>query len=275
MTRAWWRSDKGRAFLRELGSIVLGVLIALALGAVASEFGWRLEVRSARAMMAVELGEALGQGRERVRTTPCFRYKLKYLGDVLTAAEASGRLPPVRDVGSAPIRSWSRGGWNSILSAETASHFGRDELDNISGVYEIVDLLARSNDREQEVWATLLAMVGPGRPLSSAEAAQLRDALQQARMLNNAMGLWGARALQIADAFAVPYDRNTLREYGAKDLQVTASICHPLGPVPTGYDSAPLDGAVERATANPITRDNIGFGARKGATPPAPSGPPR
>src|SRR5437762_598804 len=47
-------ADQGRwkNRLREIGNIVLGVLIALGLGAIANEIGWKIEAASARSALA-------------------------------------------------------------------------------------------------------------------------------------------------------------------------------------------------------------------------------
>ena len=77
---------KRRKFLRGIGEIVLGVLIALTLGAVATEIGWLIDVRNAKNAIAEELGEILGQGRERVRIYPCVERKLTAIGGILDEA---------------------------------------------------------------------------------------------------------------------------------------------------------------------------------------------
>ena len=260
--RSWWRSAEGRKFAQELWSIVLGVLIALGLGAIAGEIGWWLEVRSARAVISVELGEVMGQARERERITGCYRQRLTYLARALDRGAETGRLPPVADIGSPAFRTWSRGAWESTLSAQTASHFDRDELDNLSGAYEFQSLLSDTNRREMDAWAKLLTMVGPGRRLSDAEEAQLRLALGEARLLNNLMGMAAVRLAQVVDAYDLPVDRGDVVKYGGLPLS-TYGFCQPLGAVPPSYEAAPLPFAVEHARANPITRDNIGIGMRR------------
>ena len=42
------RLAKRRKFLRDIGGIVLGVLIALTLGAIATEVGWLIDVHNAK-----------------------------------------------------------------------------------------------------------------------------------------------------------------------------------------------------------------------------------
>src|SRR3954447_5124135 len=93
------RLAKRRKFLRDLGSIVLGVLIALALGAITTEIGWLLDVRNAKQAIGEELGEILGQGRDRERLYPCVERKLYAIANILAKADETGRLPPVGPIG--------------------------------------------------------------------------------------------------------------------------------------------------------------------------------
>ncbi len=99
-TRAWRR----RAFVREIFGIVLGVLIALALGAVASAIGWQIDAIDARRALALELGEILGQAQERVIARDCIEHRLDAVAAVLDQAAASGQLPPLGDLGDPPRR---------------------------------------------------------------------------------------------------------------------------------------------------------------------------
>jgi len=80
------RLAKRRKFLRDIGGIVLGVLIALTLGAIATEIGWLIDVHNAKQAIAEELGEILGQGRERVRLHACVERKLTDISAILDGA---------------------------------------------------------------------------------------------------------------------------------------------------------------------------------------------
>src|SRR5215218_8138364 len=110
------RRDRLKSRLREIGNIVLGVLIALGLGAIASEIGWKLEAASARSALADELGEIIGQGLARERADRCIERKLDAIAAILTKAEDSGRLPAVGSIGDPMYRTWSSGVWESTIS---------------------------------------------------------------------------------------------------------------------------------------------------------------
>jgi hypothetical protein len=246
------KSERRQAFVREIASIVLGVLIALALGAVATEIGWRLDVAEAREALGLELGEILGQADERVSGKDCIESRLDQLGAVLDQAAASGQLPPLGNLGDPPFRTWSRGVWTSTVSADIASHMDRDTLDNLSSAYDFVDLIAREAQKENDAWTALFTMVGPGRVIAPAEVAELRAALTRARMANRMIVIGAVRTRQRADAYDLPYDRNTVAEYAGDRLK--ARYCAPL-PAPDGkpYGQAPFATAYERMLANPYS----------------------
>lgn len=256
----WWKTERGRKRLAEIGDIVLGVLIALTLGAIASEIGWRFEVANARDALADELGEIVGQARERERADGCIEAKLDVIGNILTAAETSGRLPPTGRIGKPMYRTWSHGVWDSTLNAEIGSHFDREDLDNLSGAYQFVDIINRHAEEEVEAWTRLYAIVGPGRAISPAEIADLRQALSLARTAHRYIVLSGIRMDQIVAAFHLPLSQNSVDDYADLNNDET---CGPIPP-PDGrsYGEAPNRGVVQKARASPITRDSPGLPQR-------------
>jgi hypothetical protein len=250
------RLAKRRKFLRDLGSIVLGVLIALALGAITTEIGWLLDVRNAKQAIGEELGEILGQGRDRERLYPCVERKLYAIGNILAKADETGRLPPVGPIGDPAWRTWSHNVWDSTIGSDTASHFDRDTLDNISGVYEFVTIINRYSEQEMDAWRRLFAIVGPGRQIEHQEIVSLRDALSSAHLANRMMALSSLRMSQIAKAYDLPVSETTVVEYGSAPID---RYCSPIErPDGRGYGEATMRGGVERVRKNPITKQSIG-----------------
>lgn len=254
MRFAWLEGNERRQkFAREVGSVVLGVLIALGLGAVATEIGWQVEVRNARHAIKIELGELVGQADERVNFAPCVETKLDAIARIIDRAEREGRLPPLGELGNPPWRSWPRGVWDSTVSAQTASHFNRDLLDNYSTAYDFAVLIADRNNREVEAWTRLSVIRGPGRAFSPQEAGMLRQVISEARYLHRMQVMAGMRMKQVADAFGLDYDVATAREYSDRDPR-KERICRPVsGRGDPTYGQAPFDNVVERVRANPIT----------------------
>jgi hypothetical protein len=250
------RGSRRRKFLREIGSIVLGVLIAHEQGAVATEIGWLIDVHNAKMAIVDELGEILGQGRERVRLYPCVERKLTAISGILDGADRSGRLPAVGDIGNPPWRTWPHNIWDSTIGSDTAGHFNRRTLDNISGVYELVTLINRYTDEEIDAWRRLYAIVGPGRAISRDEVVSLRDALSSARLSNRMITGSSLRISQIAKAYDLPVNHETVAQWANSPIdRYCAPIAEPKG---EGYGESIMGDMFERAQKHPITRESLG-----------------
>lgn len=228
MVSARWKSRIWRRkFVREIGSIVLGVLIALGLGAVASEIGWKIEVANAREALASEIGEIAGQARQRERADSCIEARLDAIGAILDEAEKTGRLPPVGALGVPLLRTWSTDVWDTTRSAAIASHMPRHELDDLSGVYSLVAVIQAATLEERSAWHQLDGIVGPGRSLSPDELRDLRAALIEARIGNRTVGGAGVAFDKFVAALHLPVDQADVTKYAAADI---SAQCQPIPP---------------------------------------------
>jgi hypothetical protein len=239
-----------REFTGEVGIIVIGVLIALGAEQVVERLHWRNQVADAERAISFELGDSVGQSIERQRLSPCIERRLDEIGRVLDGAEKTGRLPPLGAIGAAPYRTWVRGSWDSTRQGQTASHFSRRELTNLGAVYGFIDKIDEMVTPEQQVWAQLAVVSGPGRPMSFSEIASVRGAEAQARLLHRLTTIAGIRVRQIAEDAHIRFDARVVREYTDKHLS-DYDICKPIpAQVPTSYRYAPLENSVERVSKN-------------------------
>src|SRR6185503_2406555 len=164
--------------------IVLGVMTALAAEQVVEWFHWRSQVESARKVIATETTNNLVGAIRRMRTVQCTEQRLDTLAKILDDASRSGSLPPVGYIGQPPRHRWPTGAWDSVVASQTATHFPREQLAALGGLYKIVQRIEEYGVPETEDWSGLYAMVGPGRRLDPASEAQLRSALGRARNAN-------------------------------------------------------------------------------------------
>lgn len=247
-------TDGWRKFVGEVGVIILGVLIALGLGAVASDLGWRAEVEQSRRALGHELSESMGQVIERIRFSPCVEKRLDDIARIVDDAASTGRLRPVGDIGAPAFRSWPHGIGDGIVASGAAAHFEQEELGAISSLNEFFDILGEVNQRELDVWTRLYSLVGPGRELLPDEAADLRRAIGEARLMNRRITLHGMRAMQTAHAYRVVYENGDARAALNKRRDEFA-ICRPINPnPPPRYGQAPLPDVVERTWRKPVRR---------------------
>jgi hypothetical protein len=241
-----------RAFLGEVGIIVLGVLIALAAQQAVESFQWRAEVDDARKAMAIELSDAIGQSYERERLSPCIERRLDTISRILTRASQTGRLPPVGMIGKPLNRTWVDSAWRSTISGQTASHFSRHELNQLGYIYDYVENARHGSEQELLAWTDLQSISGPGRPISSDEVSQLIRDVERARTWDTHISTSSAYMRELAKRVALPYDQQTIKE---SSWQATSShYCDPIvtnGPAEYGHSS--LEGAAKIAQRSPFT----------------------
>ena len=228
-----------REFMGEVGVIILGVLIALGLGAIASEIGWKMETRQAGKSIGLELGEAIGQGLERVRVYGCVERRGDELAVAVTKASNDGRLPPIGDIGLPPRHTWNHGTWDSAMTSGTAAHFDREKLASYVAAYEYVTAFADTSAEESGNWSRLYSAVGPGRPLSSDEAGYLLRTISEARVANRRMARRAHLLDQLVRSYDIFVDETYMREYLERPPSAYP-ICHPINPGhPSNYGQAP------------------------------------
>jgi hypothetical protein len=235
---------KRRKTIRDIGEIVLGVLIALALGAVATQIGWEVDVWRAKQAIANELGEAVGQGLQRERADGCIERKLTSIAVILDEAESSGRFPAVGDIGKPLRRTWSTGVWDATRSGDIASQMDRETLDDLSGVYRHVTGMDAATQSESQAWIDLFAIVGPGRAADPAEIRALRGSLARARADHRTIAATGVRLNALVHRLELPVNTDAVTQY--RDISI-ADHCTPIAPYRgERYGEAPFRDAVAR-----------------------------
>jgi hypothetical protein len=154
----------------------------------------------------------------------------------------------VGDIGQPPPRQWRTGAWESLVAAETASHFPRQQLANLGSVYQ---LLARMEGLAQSnlvAWNDLYPMIGPGRRLDTGSEAELRKAVSFARAVNRNYASLSITLIFRTQAMGLPFSTDDLQQIAAAkrapltamrpdaaNPDSTSAICSPIGAVPPRY----------------------------------------
>jgi hypothetical protein len=240
-----------REFLKEVGTIVLGVSIALAAEQGVEYVHWRNQVRQAREVIATEMAQNIGSAIVAWRATICTERRLDELAQILDKAAETGRLPPLGDIGRPPRRTWRTGAWDTVVASQTATHFPRQQLADLAGIYSFVRLAADTSDFE--AWIKLYTMVGPGRRLAPSSETELRQALTQARAMSRGLANVGSILIDRVQAINLPFNKQDLAVVAAlrfaaqnsEDPRLSVApanllrggfgICQPIGAVPAHY----------------------------------------
>ena len=140
-----------RAFAGEVGIIVLGVLVAVAIGKLVEAYDWHQRVAQAKQVIAEDIRDN-GQFRleERRRVAPCLHRQLARIEQaILMSANDGGFATPVRTEDvlqktyAHPFRLWTNSLWTSLVADNIPAHMSDRDRQWFEGYY---DSLRRMDD---------------------------------------------------------------------------------------------------------------------------------
>lgn len=154
-----------RAFVGEVGIIVLGVLIALGFGQIVEQWQWHEEVGTTRQALDNELATDILQGAERLAVENCLHDRIGELASKLNATSAKWNADPMplapgarpaphwdnvsmMRVYGAPSKGWSQDAWDAAKSTGILNHMSREEVATYSAVYGEVGAIRLFQDEE-------------------------------------------------------------------------------------------------------------------------------
>jgi hypothetical protein len=199
-------SDKWRAFLKEYGTIVLGVLTALAAEQTVVWLHDREAAAEARAAVRAEVGKNLADMRYRLATQTCVEKRLDEIGDLLSRTQDGVLNPQPQWVGQPAIWFMAAQRWQAAAGSGRVSLFDADEQGRYTTIYSRTTEFAAQEEQEQAAWAQLRGLETWRGPLGPAGKVNFLQALQQARYslwstkITLMLALEAGRAVGIAPA---------------------------------------------------------------------------
>lgn len=174
-----------RAFLGEVGIIVLGVLIALGAGQVVETLHRADQARLAEHAMRLELADDDGpQAYGRVAIGHCLDGQIARIHDGSGSA-AADQLRSWASAYAPPFRTWDSEGWKAVVSSDIANDMGAERLVAWSAAYRTVPGLNDTNIRETQLASELHDALPPAGEPSPADRQTLRRVAGQLRMSND------------------------------------------------------------------------------------------
>ena len=169
-----------KEFFIELGTIVLGILIALGLEQAVETFHDRSREDQARQSIRAEIATDIGLMATRAGVENCVSRRLDEV-EGLIVAFAVGKLPPGPIwLGHPPFFPTASGQYVAASQSGAMSLFSNQEQAAYAVIYSHFAEQDRASEAEQTAWAEL-RMLEKHPAGSQALEAQLRSALQQAR----------------------------------------------------------------------------------------------
>ena len=175
-----------RAFVGEVGIIVLGVLIALGAEQVVENWQWHRKASRATELLQHEIADEYVDAWEAAITAPCVDRQLLGLETRLTTADGRFESAPsyagtFGDVTfRAPSRVWSDDVWRSVVSDGVASHLPRDLRFQLGRFYAQIEFMRNDNRATDLISWRLRALARSIQPDPGTRASLIEE-LEQTR----------------------------------------------------------------------------------------------
>jgi hypothetical protein len=213
-------------FLKELGTIVLGIVIALFLEAHVERIHWANEVRKGEAALRKEITVNDRYFQDRAAIAPCMQRRLQQASALIEEASAKGRLPRVDGVSPGGLGGLVEiSAWQSQQAAQVLVHYPDDELASLSLYYTQTLQAEAWRDAEGVAWRGLAIMDGPPKRMTDADVAGLRVRLQDAKTYARIWEVNAPRQIDLARKLGIrplPLDRSFVART-CRDIRVDST----------------------------------------------------
>jgi hypothetical protein len=211
-----------RELAKEIGVIVVGVLIALAAEQLVEQMRWEHAVYLGRQSLHDEIAWNNGFFRDRVIMAPCLQRRIDRAEALVESAGPTGSVGRFTDVAAFAGRSIETSEWESERASGTLTHFPRTELKDLGRYYAQIEPGMRDWIAvELDAWTRLSILENGPKRLSDADIAELRVAVETARRMEYLVTLNARREL----------DRS--KSWGVKPVAVgndqIRRMCEPVG----------------------------------------------
>jgi hypothetical protein len=191
-----------REFAIEIGTIVVGILIALSLEQLVETLHERRVTAEAREAVRGELSADLAWMQQRADDQACLERRLSELDAILAAARAGRPYPVPRWIGRSMNQPVSARRWTAASNSGRASLFSSGEQAQYASIYFTVERFIAAEDEEADAWAILRSAEGVA-AMPPAMAWGLTEALARARFANYLAKRTADRAFEAAGLLGV------------------------------------------------------------------------
>jgi uncharacterized membrane protein len=225
-------TEKQIKFAREVGSVVLGVLIALGIGEIAEAVRWKIRVDNSMKAVRIEMAGNRWNLAERVAFQPCLERRLEAIGAILAEARRTGALPRIETAGTTAYRMIDTSAFEVAQSEGVPLHMDRGEARQVALLHDMsTRLYGDLAEKEQESWRTLQLIEGPGGPIGGDLVTVLLQAWINAKSQGRLIGIMALQGDSKMAEFGIPAILDDEEVWTARDFRervAKVEICGPL-----------------------------------------------
>ena len=231
-----------REFLKEVGIIVLGVLIALGAEQAVEALHWRHETEATEETLRDEIRSSLNFASERIIMFSCDAQRVRELYEQLRGSTRRWQAPAAwagspfiasfPQVLGTPHRPWATGIWDVAVADGALAHLPRSEVEAYSGIYrEVEQLRALEEDVDRIVRA--LEPLAYDQSLDDAHRFALEGELAQLDVDERRMALVSGQLIEVARHNGITPERDALASaYAVAHSRHGACVISPASVMP-------------------------------------------
>lgn len=202
----WLKGERAKP-LRDIGSIVLGVLIALGIGEIADDIRWRYKVHDAETAMRAELGAMRRTLNERIAAKACIQRRLEAMSTILQKARRGKPVPPLTNLAAPPYRLLENTAFEVARAEGISLHMPRERWRMYAAAYGLTTgFYGGFADPERARWDALRLLENTTGTIDANLSATLLMAWTEARaymLRQHALAVQGDKAIA---ALGIPID---------------------------------------------------------------------
>ena len=209
-----------REFAGEVGVIVLGVLIAIALEQLVEAIHWQGQVRDARGAIAEDMGQTNRVFAFRVAAHDCIAARLSKLNDIIERTAAHQPVPHLGEVMPDIGNALFQNAWQTSRASQALAHFDRPALRLYGSYYVSVDSVGGFVAHEVDDLTVLRVLEGDPARLGPGDIAGLRVAVRRAMFDNDLIASIAHDALDTSKSLGI--------EIPKANRTRVAEVCRPI-----------------------------------------------
>jgi hypothetical protein len=206
-----------REFLREIGIIVLGVLIALGAEQTVEWLHWRYEASQAEDHLRRDSASILFSMLERLEIQKCQDGRLMLIRDRLLASGSTWSAmapfytsgPPAGSTYAHPMRTWPTTSWSNAVASTVATHLPDERLSHYAEIFAAAEREANDQATEHED-SSELNVLGMPLILTPDQKVTLLRLIEAERARNRVMAYEAQNALPHFEALDMDIEKARL-----------------------------------------------------------------